>query len=274
MYSPPTDLDDERRMCREFARSADRLGVTLDGPEIWGWHGRTLSSHAVHPDHGECWLRMISAPEDRAGGKIWEGNREAAVLFDGRVHKPVLHGASQDTRDGFAHLAELHSFVSEPVCSSSPVLRQDLDLPSSWWSSLRKDLEQVNGMPTERVAVRQEWVDRSVPRFLDLPAPRITEWATAHGDLHAANLTSVTPVLLDWEGFGLAPVGYDAAMLLAYSLLAPGFADGVREAFPVLATESGRVAQLVVLTELMQSASRGDHPELIPALRALAAELS
>ncbi|MGX1976893.1 phosphotransferase family protein [Streptomyces kronopolitis] len=248
--------------------------MTLDGPEIWGWHGRTLSSHAVHPDHGECWLRMISAPEDKAGGRIWEGNREAAVLFDGRVHKPVLHGASQDALDGYAHLAELHSFVSEPVCSSSPVLRQDLDLPGSWWSSLRKDLEQVNGMPTERVAVRQEWVDRSVPRFLDLPAPRITEWATAHGDLHAANLTSVTPVLLDWEGFGLAPVGYDAAMLLAYSLLAPGFAEGVREAFPVLATESGRVAQLVVLTELMQSASRGDHPELIPPLRALATELA
>ncbi len=129
-------------------------------------------------------------------------------------------------------------------------------------------------LPTDRVAVRQEWVDRTVPRFLDIPGPPTTDWATAHGDLHTANLTAATPYLLDWEGFGLAPVGYDAAMLLAYSLLTPAFAHRVRDAFPVLKTEPGRAAQIIVITELLQSASRGDRPELVPALRLLATELS
>ncbi|MFD4994699.1 hypothetical protein [Streptomyces buecherae] len=63
-------------------------------------------------------------------------------------------------------------------------------------------------------------------------------------------------------------------MLLGYSLLAPRFAERVRETFPVLDTEAGRVAQIIVITELMQSASRGDHPELVPALRALAESLA
>ncbi|WP_155055392.1 phosphotransferase [Streptomyces blattellae] len=131
----------------------------------------------------------------------------------------------------------------------------------------------MSSIHTDRVAVRQEWVDRSVPRFLNMPGPRITDWTTAHGDLHTANLTNTTPCLLDWEGFGLAPAGYDAAMLLAYSLLVPAFAQRVRDTFSVLKTESGRVTQIIVITELLQSASRGDHPELVPALRALAAEL-
>lgn len=107
-----------------------------------------------------------------------------------------------------------------------------------------------------------------------MPGPRITGWTTAHGDLHTANLTSTAPHLLDWEGFGMAPAGYDAAMLLAYSLLVPTFANRVRDTFPVLKTEPGRIAQIIVITELLRSAARGDHPELVAALRALAAELA
>ncbi|MGW3952504.1 phosphotransferase [Streptomyces sp. NPDC004752] len=273
MYSPPPDPTDQQRMRRAFMRSAETLGVEIADPEFWGWHGRTLSSRAEHPDRGACWLRLLSAPQDRGAGKIWEGNRRAAALFDGRIHKPLLYDSAQSSSDGFTYQAELHEYVTEPVCSPMPVLRTDPDPPTSWWDSLRTDLDYVSTVPTDRVAVRQEWVDRTVPRFLGVPGPRITAWATAHGDLHTANLTAATPYLLDWEGFGLAPAGYDAAMLLAYSLLVPTFASRVRDTFPVLKTETGRVAQIIVITELLQSASRGDHPELVPALRALAAEL-
>ncbi|MFJ6654846.1 phosphotransferase [Streptomyces sp. NPDC091377] len=261
-------------MRRAFTRSAETLGVEIADPEFWGWHGRTLSSRAEHPERGSCWLRLLSAPQDKAAGKIWEGNRQGAVLFDNRVHKPLLHGTTESSSDGYAYQAELHEYVTEPACSPTPVLCTDPDPPTSWWDSLRTDLDHVHAVPTDRVAVRQEWVDRTVPRFLGMPGPRITDWATAHGDLHTANLTAATPYLLDWEGFGLAPVGYDAAMLLAYSLLVPTFAYRVRATFPVLMTEPGRIAQIIVITELLQSASRGDHPKLAPALRALASEAS
>ncbi|MGW0708163.1 phosphotransferase [Streptomyces sp. NPDC002643] len=273
MYSPPTDPTDRQRMRRAFAGSAESLSVRITGPEVWGWHGRTLSSRVERRDGGACWLRLLSAPQDRAAGKIWDGNRQAAALFDGRIRKPLLYDTTESSSDGHTFQAELHQYVSEPIASPSPVLRTELDPPTGWWASLRADLAYVNTVPTDRVAVRQEWVDRSVPRFLNMPGPRVTDWATAHGDLHAANLTSSTPYLLDWEGFGLAPTGYDAAMLLTYSLLVPEFAHRIRDTFPVLKTEPGRVAQIIVITELLQSASRGDHPELVPALHTLAAEL-
>jgi hypothetical protein len=261
-------------MREAFTRAVKTLDATVDGPEVWGWHGRTLSSPVEHPRHSTCWLRLLSAPEGKASGKIWEGNSQAAALFDGHVRKPLLYETSDTNSDGHAYRAELHQYVTEPAACSSPVLRADPEPSASWWDSLRADLDYVNGAPTDRVAVRQEWVDRSVPLFLGIPGPRITDWTTAHGDLHTANLTATTPYLIDWEGFGRAPVGYDAAMLLAYSLLVPAFAQRVRDAFPVLKTEPGRIAQIIAITELLQSASRGDHPELVPALRALATEMA
>ncbi|MEV6057084.1 hypothetical protein [Streptomyces sp. NPDC052107] len=63
-------------------------------------------------------------------------------------------------------------------------------------------------------------------------------------------------------------------MLLAHSLLVPAFAHRVRDTFTVLKTETGQVAQIIVITELLQSASRGDHAELVPTLHSLAADLS
>ncbi|MFD4538319.1 hypothetical protein [Streptomyces bauhiniae] len=217
----------------------------------------------------------MTAPADKATGKIWEGNLRAAELFDLGIKKPALYDAVEQEVRGHAYRAELSQYIPEPVLSPSPVLSPEAVVPpDSWWESLRADLSTVAKAVTDRVAVRQEWVDRSVPHFLNLPAPQVIEWETAHGDLQPANLTSRTPYLLDWEGFGTAPVGYDPAMLLAYSALAPVFVARVRETFPVLDTEAGRIAQIVVITELMQSASRGDHPKLVPALRALAEGLA
>ncbi|MEU0785349.1 phosphotransferase [Streptomyces sp. NPDC006173] len=94
----------------------------------------------------------------------------------------------------------------------------------------------------------------------------------AHGDFHAANLTH-DATLLDWEGWGLAPRGYDIAMLYAYAQLAPKTAAHIRREFaPLLDSAIGQTALLVVCAELLQSASRGDHPELTPKLRALVEE--
>jgi hypothetical protein len=275
MYSPPTDPEDKSRMHAAFDRCAVALGVKeVTGRDSWGWHGRTLSRRAWHPVHGWCWLRLMVAPADKAHGKLWEGNSEAQRLFGGRVAKPTLFDQAEEAEDENAYRAELSEFITEPVCSAGPVLQGDPDMPSSWWASLCADLATVASAATDRVAVRQEWVDRTVPRFLGIDPPEITHWETAHGDLHPANLTGGTPYILDWEGFGRAPVGYDAAMLLGYSLLSPNFAGHVRRTFPVLDTDNGRVAQIIVITELLQAASRGDYPELVPRLRALAVELA
>ncbi|MGW3189865.1 phosphotransferase [Streptomyces ardesiacus] len=99
-------------------------------------------------------------------------------------------------------------------------------------------------------------------------------WSTAHGDLHWANLTGPELGVLDWEGWGTAPAGYDAALLHAYSLGMPETSERVRrELSTVLDSEEGRFAELAVVTELLQSAERGDNVELVPALRQRAEEV-
>ncbi|MFH8751832.1 hypothetical protein ACH4GK_33205 [Streptomyces rimosus] len=83
--------------------------------------------------------------------------------------------------------------------------------------------------------------------------------------MHLANLTADGPVIMDWEGWGIAPYGYDAALLYVYSLLAPATSARVQHEFAdLLDSPNGQAAQLIVAAELLQSASRGDHPELVP----------
>ena len=274
MYSPPDDSNDETRMRLAHREAATALGVKATGPTVWGWRGRSLGRRAHHLDHGTCWLRVVSAPVDKAGGKLWEGTAAAATTFRS-VRRPALHAVRDHTAGGLVYRAELTGYIDAPVCSPDPVLRcRPAGLGEVWWQALADDLETIAATPTERTAMRQQWIDRAVPQFVGLPAPAITSWSTVHGDLHWANLTAPNLCILDWEGFGRAPTGYDQAILLAYSLPQPETAAEVRRRFAaVLNTEAGRAAQLIVAAELLQSASRGDHPDLVPLLRAQVREV-
>ncbi|WP_030665807.1 hypothetical protein, partial [Streptomyces rimosus] len=202
MYSPPSDPADAQRLADVHDKAA-ALGATPHGPLVWGWHGRTLSRRADHTERGACWLRRLAAPADKAGGKFWTGTADAARSVPLAVRRPELHGLHDHSDGTYAYRTELTGFVDSPPCSPDPVLRQELDLPASWWASLLTDLGQLGAVPTDRVAVRQEWIDRAVSRFTGAPAPQVTEWVTAHGDLHFANLTTDGPTILDWEGWGI-----------------------------------------------------------------------
>jgi hypothetical protein len=107
---------------------------------------------------------------------------------------------------------------------------------------------------------------------IDTKAPA---WITAHGDLHWANLTGPTLTLLDWKGWGAAPAGYDAALLHSYSLLVPDIAAEIRRRLGrVLDTPTGRFAELVVITELLQTTARGDNLDLEQPLRERLSEIT
>lgn len=274
MNSPPPDPSDETGMTAAHTRAAAALGATPTGPLVWGHHGRTLGRRTDHPLHGACWLRLQTAPDGTQGGRHWTGQEQAARLFP-TVHKPALHAIRDTIRDGHAYRAELTAFIDEPVLApDGPVLRQDIHLPDTWFKSIREDLDTIASVHTDRTGVRQQWIDRAVPEHTGHPAPQITDWTCAHGDFHPGNLTTGATIL-DWEGFGLAPRGWDAALLYAYTLLTPATASQIREAFAdTLDTDTGRTALLVVAADLLQAASRGDHPDLIPALRTLVHEIT
>ncbi|WP_259470477.1 hypothetical protein [Streptomyces sp. 1114.5] len=81
--------------------------------------------------------------------------------------------------------------------------------------------------------------------------------------------------LLDWERWGLVPVGYDPGLLHANSLLVPTVATRLRSEFAsVLDTPAGRIGELVALAEMLQAVARGGYRELAPLLADRAAELT
>nr|WP_258404858.1 hypothetical protein [Streptomyces sp. F12] len=98
-----------------------------------------------------------------------------------------------------AYRAELSEYVPLPALQAGgPVLTADLDLPSAWWADLRLALEATSAVVTDRQAVRQQWIDKNLTRFLGLPAFQVSAWTTGLGDLHWANVTGPPLVMLDW----------------------------------------------------------------------------
>lgn len=54
------------------------------------------------------------------------------------------------------------------------------------------------------------------------------EWRPAHADFNWANTTAPAFCMFDWEDWGMAPRGLDAASLWGASLAVPTLADRVR----------------------------------------------
>lgn len=259
-----------------LAHAAALLTVTPTGPPAWGWRGRTIGSAALDAYEYRVWLRVLSAAYDKAGDRTWTGTAAAAAHIPAEVSRPYLIEVRDWTGEGAAYRAELTSYVTSPACSTDPILREDLDLPASWWSSLRANLATIAAVPTSRQTLSAEYLARALPHYLSAPdiATAPPRWSTAHGDMHWANITTAGPVLLDWEGWGLAPAGYDAALLAVHSMLVPVMEARVRhELAETLDTPEGRFAELAVLAELLQTNTRGDNLDLAPAMTRRAAQL-
>jgi len=102
--------------------------------------------------------------------------------------------------------------------------------------------------------------------FVGIPTPAAPCWSPAHADLHWANLAS--PVrILDWEGWGQATQGSDAATRYAYSLRQANVAARVRVAFPILGSPAGLAAEATVCAMFLQTVARGDNLALTDRLR-------
>ena len=93
-------------------------------------------------------------------------------------------------------------------------------------------------------------------------------WTTSHGDLHWANITAPALWLFDWEAWGLAPFGIDAATLLCFSLQQPQIVDRIYHHLgDWLNTPVAQLSQLFVCSErLRMTELYNDHPDLAPYL--------
>ncbi|EKX65939.1 hypothetical protein [Streptomyces ipomoeae] len=255
MFSAPDDATAQRmRTARAFACAALALTDLAQEP-VWGYAARTLSG-AVTSAQGTGWLRLVAEHPGKAHGKLWEGPKTAQEVLPVEIPRPALHHVRDWQTADWAYRAELYQYADASVFSRSPVLEHDPALPAAWWVELRTALDSLAEAPTERIAVREEYIRRAVPEYTGRDVGEI-EWSTAHGDFHWSNLGGPDLTILDWEGWGLAPVGFDAAQLYLYSLHTPATAARVRQTFAhVLDTPAARVAELTVCAQVLQAADR------------------
>jgi hypothetical protein len=275
MHPEPDDPATATRMRAAHHRACAAFGARPhDGREVWGWNGRTLSRPVSLADR-PAWLRLASSPADAVARTFWDGSRDARAL-PATIPRPRLRRIHDWHDRRYEYRAELYDHVPTPTVSRSAALTDDpgSGLPTPWWTALRTSLDALSAIPTRRHSITQQYLDIAMPRFLGPLDPTVRTWTTAHGDCHWANLCGPQLQLLDWEGWGRAPAGYDAATLHAHSLTVPAVAARVYATFRhVLDTPDGHFAQLVAITELLHGTTRGDNLTLKPALHARAARL-
>jgi hypothetical protein len=178
---------------------------------------------------------------------------QQAMLIDG-VTKPLWYQAVSwiDSEHGRVWRADETEFIAARHVIPYGYLRQAPDMSATWWAEFNASLDVLSRYPTNRVAVRQARITETIAAAFPGIDTVVAEWVTAHGDLYWQNLTAPDFCILDWEDWGTAPRGWDAASLWHNSLLIPELAAQIAAARHTdLDTRSGRLCQLMRCAEVL-----------------------
>ncbi|MER6101792.1 hypothetical protein ABT115_05440 [Streptomyces sp. NPDC001832] len=232
---------------------------------------RKRRSLGARTDRG-TWVRIERRRLDKIGGQGWNGT-ECAALLDG-VARPGWHRGTawREPDDAVMWRAdETDLLPGTPIGSS--VIATDPHLPDEWWQALNTSLDALAVQHTRRVAtpdtvtITQSGVTEAIKRFLLLGTDTaLNHWRPAHADLNWANMTGPQFCLFDWEDWGMAPQGLDAASLWGNSLAVPALAERVRrERRRDLESRDGKLMTLFVCAKILAPDAHPEDPRLEPA---------
>ncbi|GAB3873901.1 hypothetical protein GCM10029964_014960 [Kibdelosporangium lantanae] len=206
---------------------------------------------------------------------------EAAELLHGIAKPAWLAAVSwRDTvgDDEVMWRADEVEFVSQSPVRSRGSLREDPDLSDAWWTEFNTSLDNLMSQRSTRIAtpdtevITQELVSRVIEQaFPDQIGTCVAdeEWVPAHADLNWANVTGPDCWVLDWEDYGLAPRGLDAATLWVASLAVPSLAERVfRERRKDLESRSGKLMVLFHCCKILNDSGARDSPIFQPVFDA------
>ncbi|RAY14603.1 hypothetical protein DPM19_12610 [Actinomadura craniellae] len=219
------------------------------------------------------WVRIERRITAKIGAQGWNGAECAAVLRD--VAMPVWRaGASWREPSGEVmwRADEMELLPALPV-KPAGVLTADPGLPEDWWAGLNSSLDALAVQETTRVAtpdtvmISRRHVAETVEAVFGVSVDAsIDQWAPAHADFHWANITGPAFCVFDWEDWGMAPRGLDAANLWSNSLAVPALAERVRrERERDLGSRDGKVMMLFCLAKIVGPHAHPDDPRLGPA---------
>jgi hypothetical protein len=260
--------NDQRRawMDGHLDWAAHQFGVTPIGEAV---HTTRLRSVGIKVNDGgeDAWLRVVYEDPDWGAGDYLTGNLTANDISG--VPKPHVKRWKQWDDNGRRLRGEVSTFVPAAPLSTGMVLMNEVDLPDPWMTQLRAAVDAIANHPLPPRGVDPDDVNNGLRAFFGITVDFATvEWTTAHSDLHWGNITAPDLFILDWETWGRAPAGYDAATLYCTSLLCPATARRVHRAFSdVLDTRSGRLATLAAAVRFLRFIDGGEYLPLSRPLR-------
>ncbi|MBS2548543.1 hypothetical protein KGQ19_16875 [Catenulispora sp. NL8] len=207
------------------------------------------------------WVRIELRGSERMAGPVagqgW--GFEAAQALTGVARPQWFRGASwrgEPLRPGTVWRVDEVELIrgAEPIRTKAEWLEEADALPPRWWDDLATSLEALAAADTSRLATpdcqpittaRVEAEIRRVFPVLEDLHPERWQWMTAHADLGWSNVTGPQLWITDWEDWGRAPRGLDAANLWANSLGSASVAAKVEHRFRSdLESETGRIMAL------------------------------
>lgn len=229
---------------------------------------------AGFPTHSDTWVRLAWRRSGEINTQAWTGF-EAAGAIEG-VPRPEWSAAAiwLDSSRGVVWRADEMTRVDDPALSATGDITTDPDLPEQWWTDLRSALTNMAGHSTDRVCMSQAHLSTRIREvYGDDVDTTITDWACAHGDIGYANLCGPRLTIIDWESWGMGPVGWDAACLWSASMTVPTLADRVLTLFhDVLSTRTGRLARLLLCANTARAFRRTGKPAALTETMAAVAE--
>ncbi|MFG2865498.1 hypothetical protein [Streptomyces sioyaensis] len=229
-------------------------------------------SVGARTDRG-TWVRIERRGFHRIGSQGWNGPETAAVLSGVAMPRWYAGFSWREPEEPVMWRAdEMELVASSPVGQAACVI-DDPELPDQWWAALNASLDALAAQPAPRVAtpdtetISQELVTTTIRDvFPELTDTRVDAWAPAHADLTWANVTGPEFFMIDWEDWGLAPRGLDAATLWGNALAVPALAERVwHERRAYLESRSGRLMALFFCAKVAGPHAHPEDPRLEPA---------
>ncbi|MCK2245191.1 MULTISPECIES: hypothetical protein [unclassified Crossiella] len=265
-----TQLDED-----VLARVEHALDVQLDrGKQV-----RKRRSVGTPTDRG-TWVRIEVRRREKITGQGFNGAEAAAVLTG--IAMPAWHAGMSwnDPERGVMWRADETDLITAASIKPGGILTNDPQLTPQWWAGLNDSLDSLARAETTRVAtlhtvaITQERVSGEIGKVFgaDLDTT-VHSWVAAHADFAWPNLTAPEFWILDWEDWGQAPRGLDAAMLWSNSLAVPGLAEQVRRVRQAdLDSRDGQLMMLFFAAGILGAPADYSGPLLEPARR-VASEL-
>ncbi|WP_433268958.1 phosphotransferase [Actinosynnema sp. CS-041913] len=218
------------------------------------------------------WVRIEVKDLARMNGQGW--GLEDAVVLEGVAMPAWLQGVSWIDHDlGVMWRADETELITDTPIKAGGTLKQNPNLSESWWEAFRGSMQALAAHTTTRTAtphlhpVTQERITTTIHKLFPAVDATVSEWRAAHADLAWANLTAPSCYFFDWEDWGIAPRGWDAANLWASSFAVPELAERVFEELQGdLNSRTGKLAQLYHCAEIL-SYPPGYADELVPLAR-------